>query len=98
MALELLKNASIAAGMVLPGCQDTGTAICMGEVFQLFLFTNIQYMYSETPLKPNLLQNGLKVGLEGFPLKRGFRKWLNSLSGIVSLTFHICCILTYYLF
>ena len=24
MALELLKNANVAAGMVLPGCQDTG--------------------------------------------------------------------------
>ena len=31
VALELLKNANIAAGMVLPGCQDTGTAICMGR-------------------------------------------------------------------
>ena len=31
MALELLKNANIAAGMVLPGCQDTGTAIIMGK-------------------------------------------------------------------
>ena len=30
VALELLKNANIAAGMVLPGCQDTGTAIVMG--------------------------------------------------------------------
>lgn len=30
VALELLKNANVAAGMVLPGCQDTGTAICMG--------------------------------------------------------------------
>src|SRR5215510_5792223 len=27
VALELLKNANIAAGRVLPGCQDTGTAI-----------------------------------------------------------------------
>ena len=27
VALELLKNANVAAGMVLPGCQDTGTAI-----------------------------------------------------------------------
>ncbi|MBF0159939.1 MAG: fumarate hydratase [Magnetococcales bacterium] len=27
VALELLKNASISAGMILPGCQDTGTAI-----------------------------------------------------------------------
>eukprot|EP00197_Chlamydomonas_leiostraca_P010565 CAMPEP_0202867630 /NCGR_PEP_ID=MMETSP1391-20130828/9536_1 /ASSEMBLY_ACC=CAM_ASM_000867 /TAXON_ID=1034604 /ORGANISM="Chlamydomonas leiostraca, Strain SAG 11-49" /LENGTH=567 /DNA_ID=CAMNT_0049547687 /DNA_START=108 /DNA_END=1811 /DNA_ORIENTATION=- len=31
VALELLKNANIAAGMVLPGCQDTGTAIIMGK-------------------------------------------------------------------
>ena len=30
VALELLKNANVAAGMVLPGCQDTGTAICIG--------------------------------------------------------------------
>jgi len=29
--LELLKNANIAAGFVLPGCQDTGTAIVMGK-------------------------------------------------------------------
>jgi fumarate hydratase, class I len=31
VALELLKNANIAAGYVLPGCQDTGTAIIMGK-------------------------------------------------------------------
>jgi fumarate hydratase class I len=30
VALELLKNANIAAGHVLPGCQDTGTAIVLG--------------------------------------------------------------------
>jgi fumarate hydratase class I len=35
VALELLKNASIAAGGVLPGCQDTGTAIVMGKKGQL---------------------------------------------------------------
>lgn len=38
VALELLKNANIAAGMVLPGCQDTGTAICMGKKGQ-FVWT-----------------------------------------------------------
>jgi fumarate hydratase class I len=31
VALELLKNATIAAGGVLPGCQDTGTAIVKGK-------------------------------------------------------------------
>ncbi|KAH9597145.1 Fe-S hydro-lyase [Trypanosoma melophagium] len=30
VALQLLKNANIAAGRVLPGCQDTGTAIVAG--------------------------------------------------------------------
>ena len=31
VAFELLKNANIAAGKILPGCQDTGTAIVMGK-------------------------------------------------------------------
>ncbi|GAA1269233.1 fumarate hydratase [Sphaerisporangium rubeum] len=31
VALDLLKNASISAGGVLPMCQDTGTAIIMGK-------------------------------------------------------------------
>ena len=31
VALELLRNANIAAGRVLPGCQDTGTAIVMAH-------------------------------------------------------------------
>jgi fumarate hydratase class I len=31
VALELLKNANISAGFVLPSCQDTGTAIVMAK-------------------------------------------------------------------
>ncbi|MBX3027016.1 fumarate hydratase [bacterium] len=31
VALNMLKNANIAAGMVLPSCQDTGTAIVIGK-------------------------------------------------------------------
>ncbi len=31
VALDLLKNANISAGRVLPMCQDTGTAIVMGK-------------------------------------------------------------------
>lgn len=31
VAMELLKNANIASGRVLPGCQDTGTAIVLGK-------------------------------------------------------------------
>src|SRR3954469_13837901 len=35
VALDLLKNANISAGGVLPMCQDTGTAIVMGKKGQL---------------------------------------------------------------
>lgn len=35
VALELLKNACIAAGFTLPACQDTGTAIVIGEKGEL---------------------------------------------------------------
>jgi fumarate hydratase class I len=31
VALEMLKNANVSAGMVLPSCQDTGTAIVVGK-------------------------------------------------------------------
>ncbi|MCD6075768.1 MAG: fumA, partial [Rhodospirillales bacterium] len=31
VALDLLKNANIAAGRILPMCQDTGTALVMGK-------------------------------------------------------------------
>ena len=31
VALELLKNANISAGFILPSCQDTGTAIVMAK-------------------------------------------------------------------
>lgn len=37
VALELLRNASIAAGFILPSCQDTGTAIVMGKKGQYVL-------------------------------------------------------------
>lgn len=31
VALNMLKNANVSAGMVLPSCQDTGTAIVLGK-------------------------------------------------------------------
>ena len=37
VAFDLLKNANIAAGGVLPMCQDTGTAIVMGKKGRLVL-------------------------------------------------------------
>ena len=42
VALDLLKNANIAAGGVLPMCQDTGTAIVMGKRGQRVLTTGDQ--------------------------------------------------------
>lgn len=39
VALELLKNANVAAGRILPGCQDTGTAIVAGKRGQ-YVFTD----------------------------------------------------------
>jgi len=39
VALDLLKNANIAAGGVLPMCQDTGTALIMGKKGQYVLTT-----------------------------------------------------------
>jgi fumarate hydratase class I len=39
VAIDLLKNANISAGGVLPMCQDTGTAIVMGKKGQYVLTT-----------------------------------------------------------
>ena len=60
VALELLKNANVAAGMVLPSCQDTGTAIVMGKKGQYVwtdgddesaLSEGIARTYQETSLR-----------------------------------------------
>jgi fumarate hydratase, class I len=37
VAIDLLKNANISAGGILPMCQDTGTAIVMGKKGQQVL-------------------------------------------------------------
>ena len=39
VALDLLKNANISAGGILPMCQDTGTALVMGKKVQYVLTT-----------------------------------------------------------
>ena len=60
VALDLLKNANIAAGGVLPMCQDTGTAIVMGKKGQRVwtgggdeaaLSLGIRRTYTETNLR-----------------------------------------------
>jgi fumarate hydratase class I len=60
VAFDLLKNANIAAGKVLPMCQDTGTAIVMGKKWQQVwtggddaaaLSAGIRRTYTETNLR-----------------------------------------------
>ncbi|OUR77884.1 fumarate hydratase [Alphaproteobacteria bacterium 46_93_T64] len=60
VATELLKNANVAAGMVLPSCQDTGTAVIMGKKGQLVwtegndkaaLSKGVYKTYNETNLR-----------------------------------------------
>jgi fumarate hydratase class I len=60
VARELLKNANIAAGRVLPGCQDTGTAIVVGKKGQYVwtdgddaaaLTKGVMRTYTETNLR-----------------------------------------------
>src|SRR3954449_2483207 len=60
VAFDLLKNANIAAGRVLPMCQDTGTAIVMGKKGQRVwtggndaaaLSEGIRKTYTETNLR-----------------------------------------------
>ncbi|MCW8916600.1 MAG: fumarate hydratase [Magnetovibrio sp.] len=60
VAMELLKNANIAAGGVLPMCQDTGTAIIMGKKGENVwtngvdvdaLSTGVQKAYDENNLR-----------------------------------------------
>jgi fumarate hydratase class I len=60
VALEMLKNANVSAGMVLPSCQDTGTAIVVGHKGQRVFTTGddaeslsrgIHRTYTETNLR-----------------------------------------------
>jgi fumarate hydratase, class I len=60
VAFDMLKNANIAAGKVLPMCQDTGTAIVMGKKGQRVwtgggdaaaLAAGIRRTYTETNLR-----------------------------------------------
>jgi fumarate hydratase, class I len=60
VAFDLLKNANIAAGKILPMCQDTGTAIVMGKKGQRVwtgfddaaaLSEGIRRTYTETSLR-----------------------------------------------
>jgi fumarate hydratase class I len=58
VALEFLKNANIAAGGVLPMCQDTGTAVIMGKKGQsVWTQGNDEAAIAEGVLKTYLARN-----------------------------------------
>ncbi|GMA40521.1 fumarate hydratase [Mobilicoccus caccae] len=59
VALDLLKNANIAAGGVLPMCQDTGTAIVMGKRGQHVLTAGVD----EEPLARGVYNAYTKLNL-----------------------------------
>ncbi|HEX2857357.1 MAG TPA: fumarate hydratase, partial [Propionibacteriaceae bacterium] len=59
VALDLLKNANIAAGGVLPMCQDTGTAIVMGKRGQHVLTAGTD----ELPLSKGIFNAYTKLNL-----------------------------------
>ncbi|TBT83186.1 fumarate hydratase [Propioniciclava sinopodophylli] len=59
VALDLLKNANIAAGGVLPMCQDTGTAIVMGKRGQQVLTEGTD----EKPLSKGIYDAYTKLNL-----------------------------------
>jgi len=64
VAFDLLKNANIAAGGVLPMCQDTGTAIIMGKKGRL-IWTEGQ--------EPNSDEAALSEGARDAYLKKNLR-------------------------
>ncbi|WP_040283759.1 fumarate hydratase [Tessaracoccus massiliensis] len=59
VALDLLKNANIASGGVLPMCQDTGTAIIMGKRGQQVLTEGVD----EKPLSMGVFNAYTKLNL-----------------------------------
>lgn len=59
VALDLMKNANIAAGGVLPMCQDTGTAIIMGKRGQQVLSEGVD----ELPLSQGVFNAYTKLNL-----------------------------------
>jgi fumarate hydratase class I len=59
VALDLMKNANIAAGGVLPMCQDTGTAIVMGKRGQQVLTDGTD----ERPLSQGIYDAYTKLNL-----------------------------------
>jgi fumarate hydratase class I len=64
VALDLLKNANISAGGVLPMCQDTGTVIVMGKKGQQILTTEKDVLLSK-----KLLEDRVRKLFSGVILK-----------------------------
>jgi fumarate hydratase, class I len=60
VAMELLKNANIASSKVLPGCQDTGTAIIMGKKGHTILTDGLDESYISTGVHDTYQQLNLR--------------------------------------
>ena len=84
VALELLRNANIASGRVLPGCQDTGTAIVLGhkgetvksvgkaarEELEEFLGRKV-HLFLQVKVRPNWLEESERYSEMGLDFKDG---------------------------
>ena len=64
VARQLLENANVSSGMVLPSCQDTGTGIVMGQKGQQ-LWTPGDH---EQALAPGIPQPVAATGLRDCPM------------------------------
>ena len=74
VAWELLKNANVAAGMVLPSCQDTGTAIVVAKKGE-----NVLTGGGDADSRVELQQRGAAVpasGSDGAGFLRSLWSWL----------------------
>src|SRR6478672_9465508 len=71
VAFDFLKNANIAAGGVLPMCQDTGTAIIMGKnggsANNSFLFQSTPSVLTKDRLLAFLKEKVLTLGTAACP-------------------------------
>jgi fumarate hydratase, class I len=64
VTFDLLKNANIAAGGILPMCQDTGTAIVMGKKGR-FVFTGGDESALAEGIPPSLFAAGAALHVRG---------------------------------
>jgi fumarate hydratase class I len=60
VALDLLKNASIASGGILPMCQDTGTALVYARRGHMVMTDGLDYSYIEEGIRRSFSDDNLR--------------------------------------